>query len=95
MSSFCIYKSYSHFFSKNNCELDNVLTITFNILTTNELVKLTMLTEQLGPDVPILIILRVNMLGACKLSKCKQCWYVIHYIINQHFKVGNCKKVKR
>ena len=41
MSSFC--KSYSHFFSKNTCELDIVLTRTVNILTTNELVKLTIL----------------------------------------------------
>ena len=31
------------FFSKNNCELDTVLTGAVNILTTNELVKLTML----------------------------------------------------
>ena len=44
MSSFCICKSYSHFFSaKNICELDIVLTRTVNILTTNELVKLTLL----------------------------------------------------
>ena len=40
MSNFC---SYSHFFSKNNCELDTVLARTINILTTNEFVKLTML----------------------------------------------------
>ena len=33
-------KSYSHFFSKNTCELDIVLTRTANILTTNELFKL-------------------------------------------------------
>ena len=31
------------FFQKNTCELDVVLTRTVNILTTNELVKLTML----------------------------------------------------
>ena len=43
MSSFCICKSYSHFFSKYTCKLDFVLTITVNILTTNKLVKLTML----------------------------------------------------
>ena len=36
-------KSYSHFFSKNNCELDIVHIRTVNILTFNELVKLTML----------------------------------------------------
>ena len=36
-------RSYSHFFSKNNCGLDIVLTRTVNILTTNKLVKLTML----------------------------------------------------
>ena len=40
VSSFC---SYSQFFSKNTCELDIVFTRTVNILTTNELVKLTML----------------------------------------------------
>ena len=31
------------FFQKNTCELDFVLAITVNILTINELVKLTML----------------------------------------------------
>ena len=41
MSSFCICKSYSHFFSKNTCELDIVLTTTVKILTTKELVKLS------------------------------------------------------
>ena len=40
VSSFC---SYSHFFSKNTCDLDIVLTRTVNMLTTNELVKLMML----------------------------------------------------
>ena len=40
VSSFCSHKNYSNFFSKNTCELDNVLTRTVNILTTNELVKL-------------------------------------------------------
>ena len=43
VSSFCKCKSYSHSFSKNNCELDTVLTRVVNILTTKELVKLTML----------------------------------------------------
>ena len=42
-SSFCICKSYSHFFSKNTCELNIILTRTVNILTTNELVQLAML----------------------------------------------------
>ena len=37
------------FFSKNTCELDIVLTRTVNILTTKELVKLTMLWT-MGPD---------------------------------------------
>ena len=41
VSSFC--KSYSHFFSKNTCELAIILIRTVNILTTNKLVKLTML----------------------------------------------------
>ena len=40
---FLLKKKDSHFFSKNICELDIVLTRTVNILTTNELVKLTML----------------------------------------------------
>ena len=39
------------FFQKNTCELDIVLIRTINILTTNKLVKLTMLFEQLGPDI--------------------------------------------
>ena len=44
VSSFCICKSYSHFFfSKNTCDLDIVLTRTVNILTTDELVMLMML----------------------------------------------------
>ena len=43
VSSFCICKSYSHFFSKNTCELDFVFTRTANIITTNEFVKLTTL----------------------------------------------------
>ena len=43
VSSFCICKSYSHFFSKNTCELDILLTKTVNILITKELFKLTML----------------------------------------------------
>ena len=38
-----ICKSYSHFFSKNTCELDIILSSTVKILTTNKLVKLTML----------------------------------------------------
>ena len=42
--SFCICT----FFSKNTCELDIVLTKTVNILTVNELVKLTMLRTS-GP----------------------------------------------
>ena len=55
VSSFCICKSYSHFFSKNTCELDIVLTRTVNILTTNELVKLRMLwtTEPKSSSSPI------------------------------------------
>ena len=39
----CICKSYSHFFRKNTCELDILLTRTVNILTINKLIKLTML----------------------------------------------------
>ena len=43
MRSFCICKRDSHVFSKNTCELDILSSRTVNILTTNELVKLTML----------------------------------------------------
>ena len=39
--AFAFAKATYIFFSKNTCELDIVLTV--NILTTNELVKLTML----------------------------------------------------
>ena len=56
MSSFCICKSYSQFFSKKylcQCELDIVLTRTVNILTTNELVNLTMLWTT-GPWISLL-----------------------------------------
>ena len=52
VSSFCICKSYSHFLSKHTCELDIVLTRTSNILTTNELVKLTMLWTT-GPSTTV------------------------------------------
>ena len=38
-----LQKLLTFFFSKNTCELDTVLTRTVNILTTNELIKLTML----------------------------------------------------
>ena len=41
--AFAFAKTTHIFFSKNTCELDIVLTRTVNILTTNELVKLTML----------------------------------------------------
>ena len=41
--AFAFAKATHIFFSKNTCELDIVLTRTVNILTTNKLVKLTML----------------------------------------------------
>ena len=41
--AFAFAKATHIFFSKNTCELDIVLTRKVNILTTNELVKLTML----------------------------------------------------
>ena len=43
VSSFCIGKSYLHFFHKNTCEFGIVLTRTLIILTSNGLIKLTML----------------------------------------------------
>ena len=50
MSSFCICKSYSHFFSKNTCESDIVLTRTVDILTTDKHVKLMMFWTT-GPSI--------------------------------------------
>ena len=47
MSSFCICKINSHFFSKNMCELDIVLTRKVNIVITNKLFKLMLWTN--GP----------------------------------------------
>ena len=41
--AFAFAKASHIFFSKNTCELEIVLTRIVNILTTNELVKLTML----------------------------------------------------
>ena len=43
VSSLHLQKLLTFFSSKNTCELDSVLTRTANILTTNELVKLTTL----------------------------------------------------
>ena len=43
-----IFLPKKHFNGKNTCELDIVLTLTVNILTTNELVKLMMLCT-IGP----------------------------------------------
>ena len=51
--------SYSCFYSKNTCELDIVVTRTVNVLTTNELVKLTMLWTT-GPR-----ITEVAFIGMC------------------------------
>ena len=48
VSSFCICKSYSHFFSKNTCELDIVLTRTVNRPLTISLSEQRF--EQLGPE---------------------------------------------
>ena len=53
MSSFCIYSHF--FFSKNTCELGIVLTRTDDSLTTNELVKLTMLRTT-GPPGIVMVV---------------------------------------
>ena len=49
-------KSYSHFFSKNICELNIALTRTDNILTTNKLISYQSF-EQLGPDLKMDVLL--------------------------------------
>ena len=81
VSSFCICKSYSHFFSKNTCELDIVLTRRVNILTTNELVKLTMLWTT-GPRCLIwkqyICIVIVSSFGLC--SVLYACAFLILYV---------------
>ena len=67
VSSFCI------FFSKNTCELDILLTRTFNILTTNMLIKLTMLwttgpwssIEPLRPAKVVVLVLVVLCVDMC------------------------------
>ena len=46
----CKNASSSHFFSKNTCKLDIVITRLVNILTTNELIKLHCF-EQLGAGI--------------------------------------------
>ena len=54
--------SYSHFFSKNTCEFDTVLTRTVNVLPTNELVKLmTLWTTGQGPVVQSVISLTSSL----------------------------------
>ena len=65
--AFAFAKATHIFFSKNTCKLDIVLTRTVNILTTNELVKLTTL-EQLGPDLlynygMLHILIRITSMG--------------------------------
>ena len=60
MSSFCICKIYSHFFSINTCKVDILLTRTVNILTTDELAKLTMLSTT-GPRLLTFQILPRNL----------------------------------
>ena len=52
--AFAFAKATHIFFSKNTCELDNVLIRTVNILATNELIKLTMLWTT-GHRTPILV----------------------------------------
>ena len=52
----------THIFQQKNCELDIVLTRTVNILTTNELVKLTMLWTT-GPYFFVVVF------------STKNCWY--------------------
>ena len=79
-SSFCICKSYSHFFSKNTCELDIVLTRTVNILTTNELVKLMMLWTT-GPWSLIVEIMRVN--GTCSQISSESWFFQVSNISSQ------------
>ena len=54
---------FTHFFSKNTCELDIVVTRTVNILTTNEIVKLTMLWTT-GPWAKV-VFLMVQLINRC------------------------------
>ena len=65
------------FFSKNTCEFDMVLTRTVNVLTTNELVKLTTLSKLTGSNIFLKKKIQLHLLGKLEslltlsgLSKC-------------------------
>ena len=73
VSAQLICKSYSHFFSKNTSELDIVLTRTVNILTTNKLIKLTMLWTS-GPSCSKLTMSLVNDSLKFTSSDTQICW---------------------
>ena len=66
-------KSYSHFFSKNSCEFDIVLIRTVNILTTNELIKLTMFWTT-GPWTGPSLLLICSTVFRDSLSKLRRSW---------------------
>ena len=78
-------KSYSHFFSKNACELDVVLTRTVNILTTNKLVKLTTLWTT-GPwcDKPKCVFGHMQT-AKSQVSQSTSCFIVLCENKRQHY----------
>ena len=83
-----ICKSYSHFFSKNTCELDIVLTRTVNILTINTLVKPTMLWTT-GPWT---ILGSCFMICICAICACLEAlfffaWQLVELMVGVDLKV--------
>ena len=79
VSSFCICKSYSHFFQQNTSEFDNVLTKTVNILTINKLIKLTMLWTAGPRKVQELCSLSNNKKKKKKKKKKMDKIFIVHH----------------
>ena len=68
------------FFRKNTCELDIVITRTINILTTNELVKLTMLWTT-GPSSRPVVRTSTLLLRLCLIYSLVKVWKSVLRII--------------
>ena len=83
MSSFCICKSYSRFYSKITCEFDIVLTV--DILTTNELVKLTLLWK-LSPVYPTAFSdCKLTIKALIRLCRCIDWPLLLTFAIKTHY----------
>ena len=76
--TFANAKATHIFFSKNTCELDIVLTRTVNILTTNEIVKQTMLWTT-GPRWPLIGIQIKSLLLSSLIQQTTNWWYFCYF----------------